>query len=105
MLSVKQDSKYSNGFAYLGHYYREIANDHVRAKKCYQKVMLLNPMDVEVAFHLSNYYVNDNELNQAEDLFRQITNNSPKTGWAWRRLGYANMVINNNPMIISFLSS
>ncbi|KAI9307176.1 hypothetical protein BJ944DRAFT_238079 [Cunninghamella echinulata] len=95
MLSVKQDSEFANGFAYLGHYYREIVNDHLRAKKCYQKVILLNPMDVGTAYYLSDYYINDGELTQAEDLFRQITNSSPKTGWAWRRLGYVNMESNN----------
>ncbi|CAO3639771.1 unnamed protein product [Cunninghamella blakesleeana] len=101
MLSVKRNPKFSNGFAYLGHYYREISNDHIRAKKCYEKVMQLNPMDVEVAFHLSNYYVNDDELSKAEDLFKQITNSSPKTGWAWRRLGYAHMTTDNYQEAIS----
>ncbi|KAI8097505.1 uncharacterized protein BX664DRAFT_293076 [Halteromyces radiatus] len=95
MLAVKRDSEFANGFAYLGHYYREIQGDHVRAKKCYQKAFLLNPLDVETALLLSDYYVADDDHTQAQDVFRQVANTNPKAGWAWRRLGYANMDSND----------
>ncbi|ORZ18014.1 hypothetical protein BCR42DRAFT_412963 [Absidia repens] len=91
MLAVKRDSEFANGFTYLGHFYREIQNDHLRAKKCYQKAFMLNPLDVEAALHLSDYYVADGEDAQAQDVFRQVADLNPKTGWVWRRLGYANM--------------
>ncbi|KAI8379442.1 uncharacterized protein BYT42DRAFT_568792 [Radiomyces spectabilis] len=89
--AVKIDSQFANGFSYLGHYYRIVQKDAVRAKKCYQKAFVLNPMDVEAALHLSDYYVLDGESANAETVFRQITELCPKVGWAWRRLGYANM--------------
>ncbi|KAI8341483.1 hypothetical protein BC941DRAFT_510688 [Chlamydoabsidia padenii] len=94
MLAVKRDPEFANGFAYLGHYYRDIQNDHMRAKKCYQKAFLLNPCDVETAQHLSDYYIAHGEDTQARDVFKQVTNVSPKTSWAWRRSGYANMASN-----------
>ncbi|KAG0175013.1 Superkiller protein 3 [Apophysomyces sp. BC1021] len=91
MQAVKADSQFAGGFSFLGHYYRTIQRDHVRAKKCYQKAFLLNPMDTDAALPLSDCYVTDNELEDAVAVFRQVTELCPKTGWAWRRLGYANM--------------
>lgn len=92
MLAVKRDPEFAHGFAYLGRFYQDIQNDPMRAKKCYQKAFLLDPCDVETALHLSDYYIADGEDTQAQNVFRQVTNVSPKTSWAWRRLGYANMV-------------
>ncbi|KAI8140771.1 hypothetical protein BJV82DRAFT_621045 [Fennellomyces sp. T-0311] len=94
MRAVKLNSEFASGFTYIGHYYREVKDDHVRAKKCYQKAFMLNPLDTDAAFHLSDYYVNDGEANEAEAVFKQITELVPKTGWAWRRLGYATMNTN-----------
>ncbi|KAF7726139.1 Superkiller protein 3 [Apophysomyces ossiformis] len=91
MQAVKTDPQFAGGFTFLGHYYRTIQYDHVRAKKCYQKAFLLNPMDAEAALPLSDCYVTDNEPEEAITVFRQITELCPKVGWAWRRLGYANM--------------
>ncbi|KAI7868094.1 hypothetical protein BDF14DRAFT_1912212 [Spinellus fusiger] len=89
--AVKIDPQFSAGFAYLGHYYRTIQQDHVRAKKCYEKAYMLDPLDAEITLPLSDYYVQDNNHEKAESVFRQITNLLPKTGWAWRRLGYTSM--------------
>ncbi|KAI9022171.1 hypothetical protein CLU79DRAFT_719153 [Phycomyces nitens] len=93
--AAKLDPQFAGGFAYLGHYYQSIKHDHGRAKKCYQKAYLLNPLDVDVAFQLSEYYISDKEESKAEDIFRKVTELSPKTGWAWRRLGYATMNADN----------
>lgn len=92
MRAVKLDHEFASGFAYLGHFYREVQNDAVRAKKLYQKTFLLDPLQVDAAFHLSNYYVEDDEHEEAEAVFRQVTQLVPRLGWAWRRLGYANIV-------------
>ncbi|ORX43026.1 TPR-like protein [Hesseltinella vesiculosa] len=94
MQAVRMDPDYANAFTYLGHYYRSVQHDNPRAKKCYQKAYMLNPLDADAAFHLSNYYVADNENAQAEAIFEQVTNNNSKAGWAWRRLGYAHMKSN-----------
>ncbi|KAI9489583.1 hypothetical protein BDB00DRAFT_842592 [Zychaea mexicana] len=94
MQAVKLDPEFASGFTYIGHYYREVKNDHMRAKKCYQKAFMLDTLDTDAAFHLSNYYIKDTEANEAEAVFKQITELVPKTGWAWRRLGYS-MIISN----------
>lgn len=92
MQAVKLDPYFSYGFTYLGHYYRKIKSDHGRAKKCYQKAYVLNPLDTDAALYLSNYHIADDEQEEAEAIFRQVSEASPKTGWAWRRLGYLNLV-------------
>ncbi|KAL0078663.1 hypothetical protein J3Q64DRAFT_1872086 [Phycomyces blakesleeanus] len=93
--AAKIDPQFAGGFAYLGHYYRIVKHDHTRAKKCYQKAYLINPLDVDIAFQLSEYYISDKEGSKAEEIFRQITELVPKTSWAWRRLGYATMNVDN----------
>lgn len=92
MQAVKLDPFFSQGFTYLGHHYREIKADHPRAKKCYQKAYVLNPLDTDAALHLSNYHIADGEQEDAEAIFIQISEASPKTGWAWRRMGYVKLV-------------
>lgn len=92
MQAVKLDPYFASGFTYLGHYYREIKKDNGRAKKCYQKAYILNPLDTDAALSLSDYYIVDNEQDEAEVIFRQVTESNPKVGWAWRRMGYVNMV-------------
>lgn len=92
MQTVKMDPFFSHGFTFLGHYYREHKKDHARAKKCYQKAYVLNPLDTDAALHLTDYYIADNEQDEAEAVFRQVTESSPKTGWAWRRMGHLNLV-------------
>lgn len=104
MRAVKADSQFASGFTYLGHYYRTIQVDHSRSKKCYQKAYVLNPYDTDAALYLSDRYIADDEPEDAEAVFRQVTELCPKIGWAWRRLGFANMV--GNPLgkrLLTFL--
>ncbi|KAL9546009.1 hypothetical protein MBANPS3_006873 [Mucor bainieri] len=103
MQAVKLDPYFASGFTYLGHYYREIKKDGLRAKKCYQKAYILNPLDTDAALCLSDFMIAEQQQEEAEAIFRQITESSPKTGWAWRRLGYVNMSAQSyNEAIICF---
>ncbi|KAI9271925.1 hypothetical protein BDA99DRAFT_534395 [Phascolomyces articulosus] len=95
MQAVKLNPEFASGFTFVGHYYRQVQNDPMRAKKCYQKAFMLDALDTDAAFYLSNYYVQDNETREAEAVFKQVTELAPKTGWAWRRLGYAMMNTND----------
>ncbi|RCI01717.1 Superkiller protein 3, partial [Rhizopus stolonifer] len=100
---VKLDPYFASAFTCLGHYYREIKRDNNRAKKCYQKAYLLNPLDAEAAHCLSDYLIVENKLEEAENIFRQVTESCPKVGWAWRRMGYVNMKSHTfNEAIICF---
>ncbi|KAI8329610.1 hypothetical protein EDC96DRAFT_489511 [Choanephora cucurbitarum] len=91
MQAVKLNPYFANGFTYLGHYYRQVKKDGGRAKKCYQKAYLLDPLDADAAHCLSDYLIAENNLEEAETIFRQVTESCPKVGWAWRRMGYVNM--------------
>lgn len=91
MQAVKLDPYFASGFTFLGHYYRQVKKDDSRAKKCYQKAYVLNPLDTDAALHLSDYYVTEGQQDEAEAIFRQISESNPKTGWAWRRMGYVHM--------------
>ncbi|KAI9468081.1 MAG: hypothetical protein EXX96DRAFT_591852 [Benjaminiella poitrasii] len=103
MQAVKLDPYFANGFTYLGHYYREIKKDHGRAKKCYQKAYILNPLDSDAAFHLSDYLIAEHKEDEAEAIFVRITESCPKIGWAWRRMGYSHMNIRSyNEAIVCF---
>lgn len=92
MQAVKLNPLFGSAFTYLGHYYRTVKNDPIRAKKCYQKAFVLEASDVDAALHLSDYYVADGEMTEAEDIFEKVTELCPKCAWAWRRLGFAKMV-------------
>ncbi|KAG2232766.1 hypothetical protein INT48_001120 [Thamnidium elegans] len=103
MQSVKLDPYFATGFTFLGHYYREIKQDHARAKKCYQKAYILNPLDTDAALYLSDYLTAENKQDEAEAIFVQVSESSPKVGWAWRRLGYINMNTSSyNQAIVCF---
>ncbi|KAI8975433.1 hypothetical protein BDF20DRAFT_606329 [Mycotypha africana] len=96
MQAVKSNPYLANGFTYLGHYYREIKYDHARARKCYQKAYMLDPLDDDAALHLSDYLITeDSDLEEAETIFRQVTKLCPRAAWAWRRLGYHNLNTQN----------
>jgi len=45
--AAKLDPHLGSAFRYLGHYYREVANDNGRAQGCYKKAFQLNSDDVE----------------------------------------------------------
>ncbi|KAI8982528.1 hypothetical protein BDB01DRAFT_851026 [Pilobolus umbonatus] len=91
MKAVKLDPYFGHVFTYLGHYYRVIKHDQDRSKKCYQKAYMLDPLDTEAALHLSNCYIDTGEEDEAEIIFRQICEVAPKTGWAWKHMGYHNL--------------
>ncbi|CAG8506210.1 7556_t:CDS:10 [Funneliformis mosseae] len=89
--SAKLDPRFASSFTYLGHYYRLIEKDHVRAKKCYQKSFSTDPREEEAGFQLSEYYQSDREFQNAEDLYRTTVQVNYKAGWAWKRLGFSEL--------------
>lgn len=45
--AAKLDPHMGSAFRYLGHYYREVANDYGRARGCYKKAFDLDSDDAE----------------------------------------------------------
>ncbi|CAG8473432.1 3809_t:CDS:10 [Gigaspora margarita] len=93
--SVKLDSHFAKSFTYLGHYYRIIENDNVRAKKCYQKAFSIDACDEEAGSELSEYFQSEGEGNIAEGIYRTVIQANRKAGWAWKRLGFAELAKGN----------
>ncbi|CAG8518907.1 7674_t:CDS:2, partial [Dentiscutata heterogama] len=93
--SVKLDPHFAKSFTYLGHYYRIIENDHVRAKKCYQKAFSIDARDEEAGSELSEYFQSEGEENIAEGIYRTVIKANCKAGWAWKRLGFAELAKGN----------
>ncbi|CAI2167287.1 18526_t:CDS:10 [Funneliformis geosporum] len=89
--SAKLDPRFASSFTYLGHYYRLIEKDHVRATKCYQKAFSTDAREEEAGFQLSEYYQSDREFQMAEDIYRTIVQVNYKAGWAWKRLGFSEL--------------
>ncbi|RUP47706.1 hypothetical protein BC936DRAFT_145426 [Jimgerdemannia flammicorona] len=94
--AAKLDPHFAAAFTYLGHYYRIVEHDRLRAKRCYQKAFSLDPSDADSGIQLSDYYVEDEELDLAEAVFRTATKVNARTGWAWKRLGFAELIKGNH---------
>jgi len=90
--SAKLDPRFASSFTYLGHYYRLIEKDHVRAKKCYQKAFSNDAREEEAGLQLSEYYQSDREFQMAEEIYRTIIQINYRAGWAWKRLGFSDLV-------------
>ncbi|GBB89353.1 hypothetical protein RclHR1_01600025 [Rhizophagus clarus] len=93
--SAKLDQNLSGPFTYLGHYYRLVDKDHVRAKKCYQKAFSNDPLDEEAGSQLSEYYQSEGEAQMAEGVYRTAIHENFKAGWAWKRLGFSELANGN----------
>ncbi|CAJ0859805.1 1503_t:CDS:10 [Entrophospora sp. SA101] len=93
--SLKLDSDFACAFTYLGHYYRLIEEDHVRAKKCYQKAYTIDSKEEDAGFYLSEYYHSDGEFDLAEGVYQIATQTNPKAHWAWKRLGFLDLAHGN----------
>ncbi|CAB4463214.1 TPR-like protein [Rhizophagus irregularis] len=101
--SAKLDQGLAGPFTYLGHYYRLVDKDHVRAKKCYQKAFSNDSLDEEAGSQLSEYYQSDGEVQLAEGVYRAAIQASFKAGWAWKRLGFSELANGNySNAIINF---
>lgn len=86
--SAKKKPMFSKNFTYIGLYFQEIEKDLNKAQKCYQKAVLLNPMENEAGENLAMIYENTNQYELALALFQEITEKNSRAHWAWKRLGY-----------------
>ncbi|XP_057688617.1 tetratricopeptide repeat protein 37 isoform X2 [Corythoichthys intestinalis] len=87
--AAKLDPHLGCAFRYLGHYYREVANDSGRARGCYKKAFDLDGDDAEsgaAAVDLSMAEEDmDTALTMLQSVIEKATPGSAK--WAWLRRG------------------
>ncbi|KAK9721013.1 Superkiller protein 3 [Basidiobolus ranarum] len=89
--AAKISPDFAQVFVYLGHYYRLVELDDMRAKKCYQKAFAIDSTEADAALHLSNYYISSNEKDMAENVFRVLAEANTRSGWAWKKLGFVEL--------------
>ncbi|KAK9814136.1 hypothetical protein WJX72_001132 [[Myrmecia] bisecta] len=75
-------------FAWLGHYYREVAGDALRARKCYQRALALDPTLASAGEALCSLLKAAGSADTALALCEEFTKRAPQALWAWRRLGF-----------------
>ena len=85
--SAKLNPNYGPNFTYLGLFYQEVEKDVEKAKRCFQKAITLDPLDLIASRALSNLYISSGQVSLAESIYRQITAKVPRAGWAFLRLG------------------
>nr|XP_046243032.1 tetratricopeptide repeat protein 37 isoform X2 [Scatophagus argus] len=87
--AAKLDPHSGSAFRYLGHYYREVANDHSRARGCYKKAFELDNNDAESGAASVDLSMEIDDMDTAlailQSVIEKATPGSAK--WAWMRRG------------------
>ncbi|KAF9198939.1 Superkiller protein 3 [Haplosporangium sp. Z 27] len=94
--AAKLDPHCAGAFTYLGHYYREVAQDEARAEKCYQHAFSLDPREGDAGRFLSDYLLKADSLEGAIDVYQSVIAADGKANWALNRLGFAELMRGNN---------
>ncbi|XP_062272695.1 superkiller complex protein 3 isoform X1 [Scomber scombrus] len=105
--AAKLDPHLGCVFRYLGHYYRELANDHGRARGCYKKAFDLDNDDAEsgaasVDLSMANEDM-DTALAILQSVIEKATPGSAK--WAWMRRGLYYLKVGNHQQAIADLQA
>ncbi|KAG8012128.1 Tetratricopeptide repeat protein 37, partial [Nibea albiflora] len=87
--AAKLDPNLGCAFRYLGHYYREVANDRGRARGCYKKAFELDNDDAESGAASVDLCMEHGDMDSAlatlQSVIEKATPGSAK--WAWMRRG------------------
>ncbi|XP_053276715.1 SKI3 subunit of superkiller complex protein [Pleuronectes platessa] len=94
-------------FRYLGHYYREIATDRVRARGCYKKAFELDNEDSESGSASVDLSMEQEDMDTAlatlESVIEKATPGSAK--WAWMRRGLYYLKVGEHQQAVSDLQA
>jgi len=94
--AARLDPQCAGAFTYLGHYYREVAQDAPRAEKCYQHAFSLDSHEGDAGRFLSDYLLDAGSLEGAIDVYQSVIEADSKANWAMNRLGFAELMRGNN---------
>ncbi|KAK3822830.1 MAG: hypothetical protein J3Q66DRAFT_135448 [Benniella sp.] len=94
--AARLDPQCAGAFTYLGHYYREVAQDAARAEKCYQHAFSLDQHQGDAGRFLSDYLLDAGSLEGAIDVYQRVIEADTKANWAMNRLGFAELMRGNN---------
>uniref|UniRef100_A0A665TFM9 Tetratricopeptide repeat domain 37 n=1 Tax=Echeneis naucrates TaxID=173247 RepID=A0A665TFM9_ECHNA len=94
-------------FRYLGHYYREVANDRGRARGCYKKAFELDSEDAESGTASVDLSMEQGDMDTAlailESVIEKATPGSAK--WAWMRQGLYHLKVGQHQQAIADLQA
>lgn len=105
--AAKLDPHLGCVFRYLGHYYREVANDHGRARGCYKKAFELDNDDAESGAASVDLSMEQEDMDTALAILQSVivkaTPGSAK--WAWMRRGLYYLKIGAHQQAIADLQA
>ena len=92
--TCKLDPGCNLAFTYLGHHYASTASTAERAMRCYEKAVLLEPLDSEAGEALFQFYANADKPDKVVKLCQRVTDAAfgpfmRLVKWAWLGLGRA----------------
>jgi tetratricopeptide (TPR) repeat protein len=90
-------------FAYLGHHFRAIKREEMKARKCYRRALEINPREASAGAALCELLHESNSEDIVGDVCREILATAPNAEWAQRRLGVHNLHIGRPTEAISCL--
>ncbi|XP_072289660.1 tetratricopeptide repeat protein 37 [Eucyclogobius newberryi] len=105
--AAKLDPNLGCAFRYLGHFYREVANDFNRARGCYKKAFELDTDDAEsgaasVDLCMEHGHM-DTALEVLQSVIQKATPGSAK--WAWMRRGLYYLKVGQQQQAIADLQA
>ncbi|XP_037536593.1 tetratricopeptide repeat protein 37 [Nematolebias whitei] len=105
--AAKLDPNLGCAFRYLGHYYREVANDNGRAQGCYKKAFQLNSDDAESGAAAVDLSMGQGDMDNALvillSVIEKATPGSAK--WAWMRRGLYYLKVGEHQKAIADLQA
>uniref|UniRef100_A0A8C9Y6E9 SKI3 subunit of superkiller complex n=1 Tax=Sander lucioperca TaxID=283035 RepID=A0A8C9Y6E9_SANLU len=94
-------------FRYLGHYYREVANDHGRARGCYKKAFEMDDDDAESGAASVDLSMEQDDMDTAlailQSVIEKATPGSAK--WAWMRRGLYYLKVGEHQQAVADLQA
>jgi hypothetical protein len=93
----------ASAFAYLGHHFRSVKHEEMKARKCYRRALEINPREASAGTALCELLHESNSEDIVGDICREILATAPNVEWAQRRLGIHNLSVSRAPEAISCL--
>lgn len=105
--AAKLDPNLGCVFRYLGHYYREVANDHNRARGCYKKAFELNNDDAESGAASVDLSMEQEEMDTALEILQSVIQKATpgSAKWAWMRRGLYYLKVGQHQQAIADLQA
>lgn len=74
-------------FAYLGHHFRGVKREEMKARKCYRRALEIDPCEASAGGALCELLHESNSEDLVGGVCQEILKAAPRAEWARRRLG------------------